>query len=122
MLAAAVDDYWAHAYGAHEGDVFENAFVNALFGHSRAAVFDDYDAVLEFLDVRKRLDEDFGLFDCFLHCFYIIFLYIFNIVSKKGLSSFRTFFQLVEAEIVEGGVAFRFYSNMELYFLRFFEG
>ena len=75
MFAAAVDDHGAHAYGAHESDIFQDALVHALFSHGGATVFDHDDTVLELLDVWKGLDEDFGLFYGFLHDFIYKFLF-----------------------------------------------
>ena len=51
--AAAVDQYDAHADEPEQYDVLHDLLLEVLVDHSVAAVFDDHDLAVIFLDVRQ---------------------------------------------------------------------
>ncbi len=67
---SAMHDDRPHPRILHEHDIFQYAGIEPFLVNSRAAVL-YYDRLLvELLNIRKRLDQDFALFNGFLHVEY----------------------------------------------------
>ena len=82
LLTAAVNDDGLETYQFQQRYVLDDVFLQFLIAHGAAAVFYHNDLAIEFLYVRKCLNQHFCffhyLFHIFFHCFVHAFPQIFD--------------------------------------------
>ena len=100
LLTAAMDDDGFEAYQLQQCHVLDDILLQFFVAHGTAAVFYHNDLAVEFLYVRKRLDQHLRFSHYLFHIFFHCFVHAFPQISDPPVTYFFRMSRTVLGTIV----------------------